>query len=132
MVRWLGSGSPGSSCAHPRAVQNLGPGGGTGAAALLLELDPLEVLLVLELLLDVLVALEELVVLVVPDLQLFRHDGLLLLAGGVHLVLLLLDQLGLGSHDFLVARLHVLLVLVLLQLLAPDLHFMGFRVPAGR
>lgn len=132
MVRRLAGRSSGSSRTHPGTVQNLGPRGGARSVALLLELDPLEVLLVLELLLDVLISLEELVVFVVSDLQLFGHDSLLLLPGGVHLVLLLLDQLGFGSNDFLVSSLHVLLVLVFLQFLAPYLYFMGFRVPVGK
>ena len=94
-----------------------------------LELDALNVLLVLDLLLDVLVSLQELVVLGLSQLQPLVQVRLQLLLQSVHLVLLLLDQLGLGSNNLLVAILHVSLALLGLQFLAADLNLVSLLVP---
>ena len=101
---------------------------GSGSTSLLIELDSLQVLLVIEFFLDVLVSLEQLVVLVVSNLQLLRHESLLLFSKGVHLVLLLLDKFGFSGNDFLVSLVHVLFVLVSFELLAADLDLMGLRI----
>lgn len=90
----------------------------------LLELDPLNVLLVLNFLLHILVPLQKFVVLGLPELKSLVQVGLKLLLECVHLVLLLLDELGLGSNDLLGAFLHVLLPLFGLQFLAPYLNLM--------
>ena len=77
----------------------------------LLELDPLNLLLVLNLFFDVLVSLEKLVVLGFSELQSFIEVALELLFERVHLVLLLLDELGLSSDDLLMSFLHVFFAL---------------------
>lgn len=107
----------------------MGPRSGLGSAALLLELDSLEILLVLKFLLNILVPLKKLVVFVVSDLQLFSHNHLLLFAHGVHLVLLLLDQFSFSGNNLFVARVHVFFILIFLQFLASDLYFMCFSIP---
>ena len=94
-----------------------------------LELDALNVLLVLNLLLHVLVSLQELVVLGLSQLESLVQVRLELLLESVHLVLLLLDELGLGSDNLLVAILHVSLALLSLQLLAADLNLVSLLVP---
>ena len=94
-----------------------------------LELDSLDVLLVFDLLLHVLVSLEQLVVLSLTELQSLVQIGLELLLESVHLVLLLLDQLGLGSDDLLVSFLEVSLPLLSLELLASNLDLVGLLVP---
>mmetsp|Transcript_13827 Transcript_13827/g.23587 ORF Transcript_13827/g.23587 Transcript_13827/m.23587 type:complete len:223 (+) Transcript_13827:20-688(+) len=111
-------------------------GGGAGSLGgvtnvlleVLLEPDSLEVLLVLDLLLHVLVSLEQLVVLSLPELESLVEVGLELLLESVHLVLLLLDELGLSRDDLLVSVLHVLLALVDLHLLASHLDLVGFGI----
>lgn len=129
MVRGLRRSTLCASCTHAGRVQNLGTRSGSGPVTLLLQLYALKVLLVFQLLLDVLVSLKQLIVLVISDLQLFRHNSLLLLPSGVHLVKLLLDQLGFGGYDLLVSSLHVPLVFILLKFLASNLNFMRFRIP---
>ena len=94
----------------------------------LLELDSLDVLGVLAFLLDVLVSLQQLVVLRLSQLESLVQVGLELLLQGVHLVLLLLDKLGLGSDDFLVSLLHVLLPLDDLELGCLGLDLMGLSI----
>ena len=46
----------------------------------------------------------------------------------IHLILLLLDQLGFGSNDFLMSFLHILLSFSDLKLLAYHLNLMGLGV----
>jgi hypothetical protein len=94
-----------------------------------LELDTLNVLLVLNFLLDVLVALQKLVVLGLSELQALVKVGLKLLFERVHLILLLLDEFSLGSDNLLMSLLHVLLALFSLKLLASDLDLMGLLIP---
>ena len=93
------------------------------------ELDSLDILLVFDLLLDVLVSLQEFVVLGLTKLQSFVQVGLELLLEGVHLVLLLLNQLGLGGDDLLMSFLEVSLPFLGLKLLASNLDLVGFLVP---
>ena len=94
-----------------------------------LELDTLNVLLVLNLLLDVLVALKKLVVLSLSQLEALVEIGLELLFERVHLVLLLLNEFSLLSDDLLMSLLHVLLALVSLKLLASNLNLMSLLIP---
>ena len=94
-----------------------------------LELDSLDVLLVLNLLLDVLVALKQLVVLGLSELKPLIQVGLELLLERIHLVLLPLDELGLGGNDLLVAALHIRLALNGLQFLAGHLDLMCLLIP---
>lgn len=94
-----------------------------------LELDTLNVLLVLDLLLNILIALQQLVVFGLSKLEALVQVGLELLLESVHLVLLLLDELGLGSDDLLVSVLHVLLAFLLLELLASNLDLVSLLIP---
>ena len=94
-----------------------------------LELDALNVLLVLDFLLHILVALEKLVVLSLSQLEALVKVGFKLLFERVHLVLLSLDEFSLGSDDFLMSFLHVLLALFSLKLLASDLNLMSLLIP---
>lgn len=56
------------------------------------------------------------------------HGRLNLLSEGRHLVLLLLDELGLSSDNLLVALLHVPLSLLLFHLLSLHLDLMSLSV----
>ena len=67
----------------------------------LLELDSLDVLLVLDFFFHVLVPLKQLVMLSLSELESLVEIGLKLLLKSIHLILLLLNQLGLVSNDFL-------------------------------
>jgi hypothetical protein len=93
-----------------------------------LELNTLNVLLVLDFLLHVLVALQKLVVLSLSQLEALVKVGFKLLFERVHLVLLSLDEFSLGSNDFLMSFLHVLLTLFSLKFLASDLNLMGLLI----
>lgn len=93
-----------------------------------LLLDPLKVLLVFNLLLDVLVALEDLVVLNFSLLQSLVHSELQSLLVGSHLVGLLLHQLRLRSQDLLVSSLFVLGRLLLFKVVDSALHLMSFLI----
>lgn len=103
-------------------------GGSAGAGEASLDLDALKILLVLELLFHVLVALEQLVVLNLALLESLVHASLNLLAKGVHLVGLFLNQSCLGSNDLLVALLHVAIALLILHLLSLNLDLMSFSI----
>lgn len=94
-----------------------------------LELDALNVLLVLDLLLHVLVALQKLVVLSLSQLEALVQVGFKLLFERVHLVLLFLDEFSLSSNDFLMSFLHVSLALFSLKFLASDLDLMSLLIP---
>ena len=100
--------------------------GNTGV--LLFELDSVDVLLVLNLLLDVLISLEEFVVFGLSQLQSFVQVGLELLLESIHLILLLLDELGLSSDDFLLCFLHVLLSFLDLKFLSLLLDLMSLGI----
>ena len=93
-----------------------------------LELGLLDVLLVLDLLLDILVALEQLVVLRLSQLETFVQVGLELLLKRVHLVLLLLNQSCFGGDDLLVATQHICFPLVCLHFLALDLDLVRLLI----
>jgi len=67
-------------------------------------------------------------VLLLALLQELVHLILQLLSQRVHLVLLLLHELGLGGEDLLVANLHVLLSLLLLDLVGALLHLVSLLV----
>ncbi len=103
-------------------------GGSAGASEASLNLDAFKILLILELLLDVLVALEELVVLDLALLQALVHASFDLLAKGIHLIGLLLDKSGLCGDNLLMALLHVAIALLILHLLRLDLHLMCLGV----
>jgi hypothetical protein len=72
-------------------------------------------------------------VLCLSQLQALVKVGLELLLERIHFVLLLLDELGLGSDDFLVTLLHVLLPLIDLEVLAfaLDLVCLGVALLSG-
>ena len=97
----------------------------------LLELDPLNVLLVLDFLLHILVPLQKFVVFSLSELKSLVQVSLQLLLESIHLILLLLDELGLGSNDLLGAFLHVLLSFFVLEFLAPYLNLMGLLIPVS-
>ena len=118
--------------AHSRA-HHASAGGGAWSGfghvgILLLELDPLDVLRVFNFLFDVLVSLEQLVVFGLTELETLVKVGLQLLLECVHLILLLLDQLGFSSDDLLVSLLHVLLSFDDFKFLSLLLHLMGLSV----
>ena len=85
------------------------------SALKLLELD---LLLVLDLFLHILVPLQKLVVLSLPELKTLIQIRLELFLECIHFVLLLLDKLSLGRNNLLVTGLHVRLALM-------DLHFLA-------
>ena len=116
----------GHVCLAARAPAHHGGRAGAGEAPL--DLDALEVLLVLQLLLHVLVALQQLVVLDLALLEPLVHARLDLLAERVHLVRLLLNQSGLSRDDLLVALLHVAVALLILHLLRLDLDLVRLRI----
>ena len=93
-----------------------------------LELGLLDVLLVLDLLLDILVALQQLVVLRLSQLEAFVQVGLELLLKRVHLVLLLLNQSCFGGNDLLVAIQHICFPLVRLHFLALNLDLVRLLI----
>jgi hypothetical protein len=93
-----------------------------------LSLDALNVLLVLDFLLDVLVALEDLIVLDFAHLKSLVHLGFEFLLEGSHLVSLLGHEVGLAGKDLLVHFDHVLFALHLLELLGADLHLVSLLI----
>jgi hypothetical protein len=113
----------GSSWSHLLNVRLVGP-----VSMGLLELVHLLLLLVLYFLFDVLVSLEKLVVFDLTQLQSFIEVSFQFFLESVHLVLLLLDELGLGSDDLLMSLLHVLFSLNRLQLLALLLDIMSILI----
>jgi len=96
---------------------------------LFLKLDSLNILLVFNFFFDVLISLEKFVVFSLSQLQSLVQVGLKFLLQSIHLILLLLNELGFSSNDFLVSFLHVLLSLLDLKFLGLLLHLMCFRVP---
>jgi hypothetical protein len=92
------------------------------------ELDSLDVLLILDFLFHILVSLEELVVLGLSQLQSFVKVSLELLLECIHFLLLLCDELGLRSNNFLVTLLHILFSLVNFELLTFRLYLMGLSI----
>ena len=95
---------------------------------MLLELVALKSLLVLNLLLRVLVALQNLVVLLFALLQVLVHLVLEAFAARVHFRLLLLHELRFGRKDFFVAIFHVLLPLLLLNFIRLLLHLVSILI----
>ena len=93
-----------------------------------LFLDSLKVLLVFNLLLDVLVALEDLVVLNFSFLQSLVHSELESLFVGSHLVGLLVHQLGLRGQDLLVPSFFVHVSLLLFEVVNSALYLMRFLI----
>lgn len=94
----------------------------------LLELVELLLLLVFYFLFDVLVSLKEFVVFDFSQLQSFIKISLQFFLKSIHLVLLLLDEFGLSSNDFLMSLLHVLFSLLGFKLLALLLDVMGLLI----
>lgn len=113
----------GSSWSHLCDVCLVGP-----VSMGLLELVHLLLLLVLYFLFDVLVSLKKFVVFDLTQLQSFIEVSFQFLLKSVHLVLLLLDEFGLGSDDLLMSLLHVLFSLCSLKLLTFLLNIMGFLI----
>jgi hypothetical protein len=93
-----------------------------------LNLDALKILLVLKLLLDVLVALEKLVVFDLALLQSLIHACFYLLAKSIHLIGLLLDKGCLSGDNLLMALLHVAIALFILHLLCLDLNLVSLGI----
>jgi len=91
-------------------------------------LDALDVLLVLNLLLHVLVALQDLVVLDLAHLKTLVHLRLELLLQRGHFVRLPAHHVGLARKNFLVDVNHVLLTFLLFELLCTDLDLMSLLV----
>lgn len=85
-------------------------------------------MLLFDLSFDILVSFEELVVLGLSDLQPLVEVGLQLLLESVHFVLLLGNEFGLGSNDFLLPLVHVFFTLNSFHLLALDLHLVGLLI----
>ena len=91
---------------------------------MLFELVALKGLLVLNLLLRIFVALQNLVVLLLTLLQVLVHLIFESFAKRVHLCLLFLHELGFGGKDLFVTVLHVLSSLPLLNIVGLLLHLM--------
>ena len=89
---------------------------------MLFELVALQSLLIFNLLLRVLIALQNLVMLLFTLLEVLVHLIFETLSERIHLRLLLLHEFGFRGEDLLVAILHVLLALALLQLIRLLLH----------
>ena len=95
---------------------------------MLLKLVALQGLLVLDLLLGIFVALQNLVVLLLTFLEVLVHLILETLAERVHLSLLLLHEFGFGREDLFVAVFHVLLSFPLLYFIGLLLHLMRILI----
>jgi hypothetical protein len=95
------------------------------SALKLLELD---LLLVLDLFLHILIPLQKLVVLCLPELKTLIQVRLELFLECIHFVLLLLDKRCFGGNNFLVPHLHVGLTLGRLLLLAADLDLVRLLI----
>jgi len=93
-----------------------------------LFLYSLKVLLVFNLLLDVLVALENLVVLNFSLLQSLVHSELESLLVGSHFVGLLVHQLGLRGQDLLVSSFFVQVSLLLFEVVNSALNLVRFLI----
>lgn len=94
----------------------------------LLILDPLQVLLIFNLLLYILVSLQQLIVFTFSQLKSLVKVSLQLLLKGIHLILLSLDEFGLCCNDLLMSLLHVPLALLDLEILAYHLNLMSLCV----
>ena len=94
----------------------------------LLKLNSLDVLLVLNFFFDVLVSLQEFVVFSFSQLQSLVQVCFKLFLKGVHLVLLLLNELWLMCNNLLWPLLHVFFSLLSLKLLASNLNLMSFLI----
>jgi len=88
----------------------------------LFELVAFQCLLVFDLFLRVLIALQNLVVFLLTLLEVLVHLIFESLSERIHLRLLLLHEFGFRGKNLLVAVLHVLLALALLQLVSLLLH----------
>ena len=97
-----------------------------------LKLDPFNILLILNLFFHILVSLEEFIVLGLTELQSLIEVALKLLFKGIHLVLLLLNQLGLGGNDLFVSLLHVFFSFLYFELLACSLDLMCLSISENR
>lgn len=98
------------------------------ASVSFLKLDPFNILLVLNLFFHILVSLEKFIVLGLTELQSLIEVTLKLLFEGIHLVLLLLNQLGLGGNDLFVSQLHVFFSFLYFELLASSLDLMCLSI----
>ena len=92
------------------------------------DLVAFKCLLVLELLLSILVALQDLIVLDLTELQALIHLTFELLTECAHLVLLLLHKLSFSSEDLFMAVFHIHLTLPLFHLIGALLHLMSFLI----
>ena len=104
-----------TSCARPDLVSPLLP-------------LPLDVLLILDLLLDILIPLKYLVVLNLPHFQPLRHLRLQLFLESLHLFRLLVHHVGLASVHFPAAVLLIKLAFFSFQLVTPSLNLVSFLV----
>lgn len=95
-----------------------------GTFALLL----LNALLVFDLLLDVLVALQDLVVLILANLESLVHLGFQLLLQGLHLLILLHDHVRFTRIHLLLHLLSVLIALLVLERVRLHLDLVGLLV----
>ena len=89
---------------------------------MLFELVAFQCLLILDLFLRVLIALQNLVMFLLTLFEVLVHLIFETLSERIHLRLLLLHEFGFRSKDLLVAVLHVLLALALFQLISLLLH----------
>lgn len=98
------------------------------ASMSLLKLDPFNILLVLNLFFHILISLEKFIVLGFTELQSLIEVTLKLLFKGIHLVLLLLNQLGLGGDDLFVSQLHIFFSFLYFEILACSLDLMSLGI----
>ena len=91
-------------------------------------LNSFQILLVFNFLFNVLISLQQFIVFLFSDLQSSIQIALELLFQGVHFILLLLNEFGLGGDDFLMSFSHVFFSFLNFQLLANDLNLMSFGI----
>ena len=118
------SGSSHAGGSHSRLASHDAAAFGCAGPGLvvLFELVAFQCLLVLDLFLRVLIALQNLVMLLLTLLEVLVHLIFESLSERIHLRLLLLHEFGFRGKNLLVAVLHVLLALALLQLVSLLLH----------
>ena len=85
-------------------------------------------MLIFNFFLNVLVSLQKFIVFVFSELQSLIEVSFELLLESIHLVLLPLDEFGLGGNNFLVSFLHVLLSFSDFELLTHHLDLMGLSI----
>ena len=111
------------ACHHAATLGSTGP-----RAIVLFKLVSLQGLLVLQLLFGVLIALEDLIVLHLTQLQPLIHLSLQLLSQGIHFDLLLLHKLGLVCEYLFMAVFHVLLTFSLFHIVGSLLNLVRLLI----